>query len=625
MGNDKYSNGTIVTISDCMGYLVNNSNFWDVCFDLGPSHIEKMNDTQDVTKSELGLDDDDDTDDKKCNFNPNRRFYAIRDILSGRSLVFRAMFKSGMLESCIKNKSTPIQIPDVTPEAFLTILTYMYTGKYKLDITTVFQVLYVSQKYELKVLAAACKDFIKEQVTFTNVLYMLISAYTIHDKDLINFARIFIHKYPKAVVNSKSFLFLPENILKDLVDKHLWLSNEMDIFMAVVRWAYYQLDGTDRLDENKVDDLEQVSSVSSGLDYYNCIGIEMVPMSSIIRVFNTIREQIAHEIKLYNYKPSDRILSLRKFVKSILPLIRFPLMTRIQIIEKVIPEMILDKDQIVQVLVYKSYQEGKERFDIPPHISFPTKDRILMCAFKHETDFDENGLIFWIGSKKKTKKFRNPMTDNLGVVVKTSTSLKGCTNSIVGRDSTPTWTCGGIDEPSFISIDIGIRNKLTPSHYTLKHGHRENKDSIRNWVFQGSDDGKKYYILSIHMDNQSLNGGYATCTFPVIRPTDNDIKTMLYRVHDNHQRQRQRRLTRYILPGYNEWFHGNSKKCTTKETINQLIEETFLSLKRNSMPQRFRYFRIRMVGANSGGCGERWFSYMTVCGIELYGILFSSC
>ena len=69
----------------------------------------------------------------------------MRNILSGRSLVFRTMFKSGMLESDIKNKSTPIPIPDVTPEAFLVILKYMYTGKYELTIDTVFQVLYASK------------------------------------------------------------------------------------------------------------------------------------------------------------------------------------------------------------------------------------------------------------------------------------------------------------------------------------------------------------------------------------------------------------------------------------------------------------------------------------------------
>ena len=453
---------------------------------------------------------------------------------------------------------------------------------------------------------------------------MLTSAYAIHDNNLIDFARTYIHKFPETIIKSKPFLFLPENILKDLVNKYLWLLSEVDIFLSVVRWAYYQFDGTDRLDD-KTDDTsidlnhnELLYGLYTG-PYY--MQVEMVSMAQPF----TIGEQVAHETKSYDYKPSDKIISLRKSVKSILPFIRFPTMTKKEILEKVLPEMILDKDQIVQILIYKSFQESKDKFDKPPHISFPIKSRIVIYIFKQETDFDENGLIFWIGSSKKTKQFQNPMSSNLGVIVKNSTKRRGNVRSIVGRKDTVVWTCGrGQYEPSFISVDIGERNQFIPSHYTLKHGFKDSKDSMRNWVFQGSNDDKKYYTLSIHRDDHSLNCDFATHTFPVIPPTDNELRDMLHFMYDDHRLTIERQSL-YHLSGYYEWFDDKSENCTSIEAKNQLIEETFLSFKRDTIPHRFRYFRIRMIGQNSGGYGEKWYSYITVCGIELYGTLFSSC
>ena len=41
-------------------------------------------------------------------------------------------------------------------------------------------------------------------------------------------------------------------------------------------------------------------------------------------------------------------------------------------------------------------------------------------------------------------------------------------------------------------------------------------------------------------------------------------------------------------------------------------------------PQKYRYFRVRMTGKNSGGGAERWRYWLTLCGIELYGELFTA-
>jgi hypothetical protein len=38
-------------------------------------------------------------------------------------------------------------------------------------------------------------------------------------------------------------------------------------------------------------------------------------------------------------------------------------------------------------------------------------------------------------------------------------------------------------------IDFGPKRKVIPTHYTLMHGGDYEADILRNWSFQGSNDG----------------------------------------------------------------------------------------------------------------------------------------
>lgn len=579
------NDGSIATVSTCLGYLVNHPTFWDVCFELDANETKDIihNDTLDS-----GLDIEYDEND---NFNPGRRIYAIRNILSARSLVFRAMFRSGMWESNIKNKSTPIYIPDVTPKAFLTILQYIYTGNFKLDITAVFQVLYAAKKYDLQPVITECIHFIKSNVNKDNVLDMLKSAYLVNVVELVNFAEIYAQECTN-IINSKSFLDLPENILKIVIVKCVCFSNEIDILFSVIRWAEHQLAFGDLNEEVKQPPVTE--------KWTRRTGIEMIPK---LQKHKEIMEQVSRELMEYCTKPTNKIISLRKILKSVILLIRFPLITRKDILTIVFQTKILTKDQLNEILIYKSFQECPNAFVKLPIISFAIAERAVTKIFRWKSDFDENGVVFWIGSSYGHNTFQNPMINNLGIIVKSSHRIKGNVTNIVNRKAEKLWTRGvGTTQSSFISIDIGKNNHLIPTGYTLQHGYRDKKDSLRNWIFEGSNDDKNYYILSIHQNDQSLNAGWATKTFSVVRPTNNKLKKMLDMLSNNIYKVGQKPI--YQIPGYNEWLNRNPKDLLTDQN-------------------KFRYFRIRLTGPNSGGCGKEWRSSLTICSIELYGILFT--
>ncbi len=325
----------------------------------------------------------------------------------------------------------------------------------------------------------------------------------------------------------------------------------------------------------------------------------MIPM---LQNHEIIINQVSRELMAYPTKPNTRVVSLRKILKSVLPLIRFPIISRKDILTKVLQTKILTKNQLSQILIYKSFQEYGKAFDKPPIISFPIEKRISIKIFKQKSDFDENGVIFWMGTLRGCRKFQNPMVHNLGITVKTSSIIKGSVAIIVSRTSTMFWTRGtDTEQSSFISIDIGKNNYLTPSHYTLRHGHCNAADSLRNWIFEGSNDDINYYILSIHRNDRSLKNGWDTKTFPVTSPTIDDLKLMLLGIHRNHQET----SIIHQIPGHSQWINKTPKDLLTDQN-------------------RFRYFRIQLIGPTSGGCGEKWRRYVTICGIELYGVLFTN-
>ena len=64
---------------------------------------------------------------------------------------------------------------------------------------------------------------------------------------------------------------------------------------------------------------------------------------------------------------------------------------------------------------------------------------------------------------------------------------------------------------------------VCPTHYTLRHGYDGYGSShyrLRNWLFQGSNDGASWTTLSTHVNDAKLPAaGYSSATWPVTPQT----------------------------------------------------------------------------------------------------------
>ncbi|XP_015248026.1 PREDICTED: E3 ubiquitin-protein ligase HECTD1 [Cyprinodon variegatus] len=137
-------------------------------------------------------------------------------------------------------------------------------------------------------------------------------------------------------------------------------------------------------------------------------------------------------------------------------------------------------------------------------------------TFRHQHDFDENGIIYWVGTNAKTAyEWVNPAA--YGLVVVTSSEGRnlpyGRLEDILSRDSSALNCHTNDDKNAWFAIDLGLW--VIPSAYTLRHARGYGRSALRNWVFQVSKDGQNWSTLYTHIDDGSLNEPGSTATWPL--------------------------------------------------------------------------------------------------------------
>ncbi|KAG7213737.1 hypothetical protein KM043_002970 [Ampulex compressa] len=144
-------------------------------------------------------------------------------------------------------------------------------------------------------------------------------------------------------------------------------------------------------------------------------------------------------------------------------------------------------------------------------------------TFKYQHDFDENGVLYWIGTNAKScTEWVNP--GQYGLVVVTSSDGRnlpyGHLEDILSRDSSALNCHTNDDKRAWFSIDLGVW--LIPSAYTLRHARGYGRSALRNWMFQASKDGVTWTTLYAHVDDSSLNEPGSTATWTLEPPNEEE-------------------------------------------------------------------------------------------------------
>lgn len=167
-----------------------------------------------------------------------------------------------------------------------------------------------------------------------------------------------------------------------------------------------------------------------------------------------------------------------------------------------------------QLAKYLLKMVAKQWYDMDrTNFLFLKKLKETKVTFKHQSDFDENGLIYFIGSNGKSTEWVNPA--QYGLVTVTSSEGKqlpyGKLEDILSRDAVSVNCHTRDNKKSWFAIDLGVF--MQPTAYTLRHARGYGRSALRNWMLQVSKDAVNWVTLITHADDKNLTEPGSTSTW----------------------------------------------------------------------------------------------------------------
>jgi len=158
---------------------------------------------------------------------------AHKFLLSIGSEVFDAMFNGPMAV----NNGAEIEVPDVEPAAFMSMLRFLYTDEVCLSPDMVMQCLYAAKKYAVVALEKACVDYLKQNLCSDNAFTLLTQARLFEEPQLMALCLETIDKTTSESVAAEGFTDMDLHTLCSVLKRDTLGIRECKLFNAVCRWA----------------------------------------------------------------------------------------------------------------------------------------------------------------------------------------------------------------------------------------------------------------------------------------------------------------------------------------------------------------------------------------------------
>lgn len=526
-----------------LGSLINNIELADVCFVINYKEIKDDDNEKDKkrkNKKDMTLDD-------------YNNIWANRAVLAMRSPVFKAMLYGPMREG--KLNCEPIEIIDIPYSAFYFMIQYMYTNSLNgLKRDMCIPVIYAAKKYQLLDLLNKCNDVFLSNMTcdavYTYINVLSKRAPWSYQSDIKNLCWDFIEIHGDDFLQSGDFMLLDkESVIYIVSSTTLSISSEMIIFEAIMKW----------------------------FDHNNS--------KSCKRKFSG----------RYSRKKT-KIIDLRK---KLLFHIRISLLT-VDDVNKVSEYGIFSKKELNNLLLHIS--EGEPLLSSIETTVKPRIPKVSKYKFEYESNFDENGIIYFLGTNNNKHLFLNPNKSELRICSTPTNSSNICVPILTSRKTNlKCWVGHGHPwtniDGTWISIDFKAHRKLVVTHYTLLHTWPSGLDSIRTWVLEGcnpKDLGKDCIGTRRISKNVNINE---------MKEKEDDVAN-IYTEYRMGYSYNERNLDWVILDDRKDDDSLNSGWASYTFVINKPV-------------YAYRMFRIRSTGPDTSST-----KYLTVGGIEFYGTLY---
>jgi len=142
-------------------------------------------------------------------------------------------------------------------------------------------------------------------------------------------------------------------------------------------------------------------------------------------------------------------------------------------------------------------------------------------VFVYQSDFDTNGILYWIGCNYGTAKYENPSVKNYVKLTASTTFESGKIENLISH--TPCACNMHSQANANFTIDFQ-KISIAPTKYTLRHTDSRDTECIRNWKLEASKDGQTWVLLREHKDDQAIAAKSQSFTWDI-----NDSKKEFYR------------------------------------------------------------------------------------------------
>lgn len=163
----------------------------------------------------------------------SQRITAHKFVLSIGSAVFDAMFNGPMAVS----STADIELPDVEPAAFKSMLRFLYTDEVRLAADIVMQCLYTAKKYAVVALEKACVDYLKRNLCSDNAFTLLTQARLFDEPQLMAMCLETIDKTTSESLAAEGFTDVDIDTLCSVLARDTLGIRECKLFYAVCHWA----------------------------------------------------------------------------------------------------------------------------------------------------------------------------------------------------------------------------------------------------------------------------------------------------------------------------------------------------------------------------------------------------
>ncbi|XP_057974400.1 BTB/POZ domain-containing protein At2g30600 isoform X1 [Malania oleifera] len=403
-------------------------------------------------------------------------------ILGLWSVPFTKMFTNGMSESMSSN----ICLKDVSPQAFKSMLKFMYSGQLVLkddvdDGTLLLQLLLLADQFGVTLLHQECCKMLLECLSEDSVCPILQVVSSVPSCKLIEemCKKKYSMQFDYCTTASTDFVFLDEATFTNILQHpDLTVTSEERVLNAILCWCMQakELYGWEVVDE-------------------------LLEFSKPELLFG------------------ERLGS----VNDLLPFVRFPLMPYplLKKLEKTnLSRIICTFDHLVKESI-NHIEFGLSRVENDQNIRFQHR-RSSYKELQYICDGDSNGVLYFSGTSYGKHQWVNPVLAKR-ITISASSPISRHTDpkALVSRTYQGTFFAGPRLEDgkkcAWWMVDIGQDHQLMCNYYTLRQDG--SRAYIRSWNIQGSGDGKGWTTLRVHENDQTMCKPGQFASWPITGPT----------------------------------------------------------------------------------------------------------